>query len=56
MKKIKWSDFLRLKRDIKEQFIGFVVDKNNVATCYESGEEKKYQVALKKAQKNQEDV
>jgi hypothetical protein len=56
MRKLKWVDFLRLSRDVRNSFIGFTVDNNNVTTCYEAGEEKKYQSALKRIKNKQEDV
>lgn len=56
MRKIKWNDFLRLTKETRNSFIGFLVDKNNIATCYEAGEEKKYQNALKKIEREKENV
>ncbi len=34
------------------KIIGYVVDKNNVATCYFEGEERKYKTAVTKIKKN----
>lgn len=31
--------------------IGYVVDKDNIATCYQAGEERKYKAAVTKAKK-----
>jgi|LakMenEpi03Aug12_release.lakeMendotaPanAssembly.Ray.scaffolds.fasta_scaffold4284747_2 hypothetical protein len=56
MRKIKWFDFLKLPKETRKSFIGFLVDKNNIATCYEVGEERKYQNALKKIEKEKENA
>lgn len=51
MRKLDWYAYLKLPKTSKEAFVGVIVNKNNVATCYEAGEEKKYKTALRKKEK-----
>lgn len=51
MRKLDWYAYLKLPKTSKESFVGVLVNKDNIATCYEAGEEKKYKAALKRKEK-----
>jgi len=51
MKKLDWYAYLKLPKTSKESFIGVLLNKDNVAVCYEAGEERKYKLALKRKEK-----
>ena len=52
MKIYKWTDFIQLTKEKKSNFIGILSNKDNVVSCYEPGEERKYAAALRKQKKN----
>lgn len=51
MVNIPWHKYSAIPRHQREKFAGIILQKDNSANCYEIGEEKKYQRALRKKEK-----
>ena len=48
---IPYHKYVVMPKHQRETFVGIILQQDNSAICYQTGEEKKYQRALKKKEK-----